>query len=476
MYCRRCGATLHQGVVICPECGARQRRGISSVRCARCGHRVSLGLTVCPHCGRDVHPAGPRWGLWLAGFAVIAVAALWGLGELPVDRISTEVASVRMRVARVVQFLGPVATPTPEPTRRATARAVAAIRNTPTATPTETVLPESTATEVEPSLEAAATVTATLTTPEATVAFNSPALTATPSATLEPTATPSPLPTATPTPEPTATLTSAPTPTAAPSGRVTYKVKSGDTLSSIATKYGISWQALAEANKLTSKSTLRIGQELVIPVPGSQPAPASAPTASTASGAVVKYKVKSGDSLSSIAAQFGITWQELAAANGLTAQSRLNVGQELVVPGKGGAIPATPTAAPVRTATPPPPEPTAIALLAAPEITNPADQASYGGGKTEIYLMWKPVAGVPAGAGYRVVIQWTEQGVPMEYLVPVTTATSIRMPAWLFQRADQPTRKYAWAVRVVQTTTDGQGKEKDILLSPSSDQRVFYWY
>ncbi len=466
MYCRRCGATLHQGVVICPECGARQRRGISSVRCARCGHRVSLGLTVCPHCGRDVHAAGPRWGLWLAGFAVVAVAALWGLGELPVDRITTEVASVRTRVERVVQFLGPVATATPDPARRATAQAVAALRSTPTVAPTEMPPTET------PRVEARATVTPTLDTPtpEATAAFNSPALTPTPSPTLEPTATSTTAPTA----EPTATPTAAPTQTLAPSGRVTYKVQSGDTLSSIAGKYGVTWQALADANKLTSRSTLRIGQELVIPVAGSQPAaPAPPPTAAPAGGS--KYKVKSGDSLSGIAAKFGITWQELAAANGLTAQSRLNVGQELTIPGPGGVPQATFTPRPAPTATQPPP-PTAIPLLSAPALVNPADQASYGGGKTEIYLIWQEKDAVPDGAGYRVLIQWTEQGQPMEYLVPVTTATSIRMPAWLFQRADQPTRKYTWSVRVVQPTTDGQGKEKDILLSPASESRVLYWY
>ncbi len=463
MYCRRCGATLHQGVVVCPECGARQRRGISSVRCARCGHRVSLGLTVCPHCGRDVHPAGPRWGLWLAGFAVIAVAALWGLGELPVDRIKTEVASMRTQVSRVVQFLGPVASPTTVPTRRPTAQAVAALPDTPTPTPTKVVPPVS---EVEPTPQP----TPDTPTPDATAAFNLPALTPTSSPTLEPTSTETPAPTSTATTEPTATPTTTPPPP--PSGRVTYKVKSGDTLSSIAAKYGVTWQALADANKLTSRSTLRIGQELVIPVAGSaaQPAPTAAP-----SGAGTKYKVKSGDSLSSIATQFGITWQVLAAANGLTAQSRLSVGQELTIPGKEGAPQAASTAPPPPTATRPP-APTAVALLAAPRIVDPADQASYGGGRTEIYLSWKQVDEVPSGAGYRVSIQWTEQGVPMEYLVPVTNATSIRMPSWLFERADQPTRKYLWSVRVVQPTTDGQGREKDLLLSPASETRVLYWY
>jgi hypothetical protein len=72
-------------------------------------------------------------------------------------------------------------------------------------------------------------------------------------------------------------------------------------------------------------------------------------------------------------------------------------------------------------------------------------------------------------------IRWTEQGEPMEYLVPITTATSIRMPSWLFGRADQPARQYSWSVRVVRPATDGQGGEKDVLLSPSSTTRVFYW-
>ena len=139
MYCRRCGATLHQGVVICPECGARQRRGISSVRCARCGHRVSLGLTVCPHCGRDVHPAGPRWGLWLTGFAV--------------DRRGCPLGS--RRTARrphqdrgcLDADAGLAGRPVPRPCRfperpcaypqRRTAQAVAALPDTPTPTPTK---------------------------------------------------------------------------------------------------------------------------------------------------------------------------------------------------------------------------------------------------------------------------------------------------------------------------------------------------
>ncbi|MGE5603288.1 MAG: LysM peptidoglycan-binding domain-containing protein [Nitrososphaerales archaeon] len=477
MYCRRCGATLHQGVVICPECGARQRRGISSVRCARCGQRVSLGLTVCPHCGRDVHPAGPRWGLWLTGFAIIAVAALWGLGELPIERIRTEVASARTRVAAVVQFLGPVATPT---ARVSTPQALAELPDKPTEAPPEeeetAAVEAATAAvpEVEPTAAVTVEPTADMAARATQTAAAQPTSIPTPSPTLEPTATPSPMPTATLTPEPTATPTAAPTQAPAPAGRVTYKVRSGDTLSGIAARYGISWQDLATANGLTSRSTLRNGQELVIPVPGSAPAAAPNAAALSPSGA---YKVKSGDSLSTIAAQFGMTWQELATANGLTAKSRLNVGQELVIPGKGGPTQALPTASPVPAPTSRP-EPTVVALLSAPVLVNPADQASASGGSAFIELVWRfpEPGGLPAGAGYRVAILWTENGEPKEYLVPVTTATSIRMPSWLWQKADQPTRMYTWSVRLVETTTDGQGRERDILLSPSSETRTLYWY
>jgi hypothetical protein len=63
----------------------------------------------------------------------------------------------------------------------------------------------------------------------------------------------------------------------------------------------------------------------------------------------------------------------------------------------------------------------------------------------------------------------------MEYSDMRTTGKSIRMPLWLYGKADQPARQYTWSVRVVQAVTDGQGGQKDILLSPSSSARVLYW-
>jgi len=95
MQCKRCGARLQQGMLICPECGARQGRSPESVRCASCHGRVPIELTVCPHCGRTVRPAGPRWGLWALLALAVGCRCLWGLGRLPVERMRREIADTR---------------------------------------------------------------------------------------------------------------------------------------------------------------------------------------------------------------------------------------------------------------------------------------------------------------------------------------------------------------------------------------------
>ncbi len=64
---------------------------------------------------------------------------------------------------------------------------------------------------------------------------------------------------------PTPTFT--PTPRVAPSATpIKYQVKSGDTLITIATKYGVTVKAIMEANGLKNE-TIRIGEELIIPPP-----------------------------------------------------------------------------------------------------------------------------------------------------------------------------------------------------------------
>ena len=82
-------------------------------------------------------------------------------------------------------------------------------------------------------------------------------------------------PTPTPTimiirPSPTAVVE----PTAPPAEGTTYVVKSGDTLSGIASQFpGVTYLDIANANNLEDPYPLQVGQELIIPPPPSQEAP-----------------------------------------------------------------------------------------------------------------------------------------------------------------------------------------------------------
>ena len=138
-----------------------------------------------------------------------------------------------------------------------------------------------------------------------------------------------------------------------------YVVRSGDTLYSIAQRYGVTVAALQAANNLTDPNVIWVGQRLVIPSsqPEAAPAPAAAPATAPATTAAGAYVVQSGDTLYSIARRYGVTVAALQAANSLANPNRIWAGQHLVVPGRGSTAaamaPATPTAP--ATISPPPP-------------------------------------------------------------------------------------------------------------------------
>lgn len=111
------------------------------------------------------------------------------------------------------------------------------------------------------------------------------------------------------------------------SGR--YVVKPGDTLSGIAWRYGVSLGALAQANGLTTRSFVYVGQRLRIPGRGTTSAPSSTPTQA---GAARVYVVRRGDTLSAIASRFGVSLDALARANGIRNPSLIYIGQRLVIP------------------------------------------------------------------------------------------------------------------------------------------------
>ena len=106
-------------------------------------------------------------------------------------------------------------------------------------------------------------------------------------------------------------------PIQAPAAGGTYTVKSGDTLSSVAAKFNTSYQALASLNNISNPNLIFAGQTLRVN--------GSANTGS------VYYTVKSGDTLSSIASRYGVSYQVLASLNGLANPNLIFAGQTLKI-------------------------------------------------------------------------------------------------------------------------------------------------
>ena len=113
-----------------------------------------------------------------------------------------------------------------------------------------------------------------------------------------------------------------------------HNVRRGETLSGIASRYGTSAWALAQANHLSLRSFIRPGDTLVIPT-GDSGAHRPQPRRPRRSDTGDRYTVEGGDTLSAIAARHGVNAQALAEANGLTLRSVIRVGQRLVVPERG---------------------------------------------------------------------------------------------------------------------------------------------
>lgn len=123
-------------------------------------------------------------------------------------------------------------------------------------------------------------------------------------------------------------------PAASASGAVVHVVQRGETLYSIAARYGVSMYAIAEANHLTNLNAIYAGMRLVIPA-GPPPA------------CPVYYRVQRGDNLTRIAARYGVSVAQLQQWNRITNPNRIYVGQTLVI--------HPPRCAPPPKPTPPPP-------------------------------------------------------------------------------------------------------------------------
>lgn len=142
------------------------------------------------------------------------------------------------------------------------------------------------------------------------------------------------------------------TPAGAAAQEEWYSVKTGDTIESIAAKFGISEESIIERNGLAQASPIVVDQILIIPAAEDAGVGRAASGVSVAGNAEQTHIVQRGETLQVIAGRYGLDWQTLARANNITNPNLIYAGQALLVPAHGGldVAPAViPTAQPAPT-------------------------------------------------------------------------------------------------------------------------------
>ena len=107
-------------------------------------------------------------------------------------------------------------------------------------------------------------------------------------------------------------------------GEIEYVVAKGDNFTNIASRHGVTVQAIIKANPAVDSNRMQIGQVLIIPAPAAKP-----PAPSLPEGTVV-YEVKPGDSLYAIAKEHKTTVKAIREVIDLTT-SKIRPGQKLTI-------------------------------------------------------------------------------------------------------------------------------------------------
>lgn len=135
-------------------------------------------------------------------------------------------------------------------------------------------------------------------------------------------------PTLEPTVPPGTEPTAVPTQPSSSGGQAVHVVASGDTLYSISLQYGVSMDEIMAANGMTDPNSLSVGQQIIIPAPGSvQPVPPTPPP-----GGEQVYTVKPGDNLFRIGLQYGCTVDQMSAYNNIPYPYTIFVGDQVRIP------------------------------------------------------------------------------------------------------------------------------------------------
>lgn len=126
---------------------------------------------------------------------------------------------------------------------------------------------------------------------------------------------------------------------------VHHSVRRGETLGTIAARYGVPMLEVQSTNRITNPNRIYPGMDLIIPRPGTTPPvaltstaggsakPASTTRTSSSSSKVhtISHTVRKGETLSSIASKYGVRQSELQSWNGIRNANHVMIGQRLKV-------------------------------------------------------------------------------------------------------------------------------------------------
>lgn len=257
-----------------------------------------------------------------------------------------------------------------------------------------------------------------------------------------------------------------------------YTVAAGDTVSGIAGRFGLSTASVLALNGLSWKSTIFPGQRLTL---SSGPVKAAAVSTPAATGG--QYAIRSGDTLSAVAARFGVSTQSILDANGLGWSSIIYPGQVIVIPGTGpapladavpaahiapgdaadaaiSASPALPGPPPAAAA--PAPAPTAPAAPSAQPVPAPPQQTPPPAGTIS------PLSGEGRQHALTIIQVGRQLGVP-DYGIVIALATAMQ---------ESSMRNLTWGDRdsvglFQQRPSTGWGTVAE-LQTPATAARLFY--
>jgi membrane-bound lytic murein transglycosylase D len=119
-----------------------------------------------------------------------------------------------------------------------------------------------------------------------------------------------------------------------PEKRVTVRwhvVRRGETLSGIASRYGVATRTLQNTNGIRRADRLQIGARLRVPSAGAVGGRMASGGEGGASTETVVHRVRAGESVWSIARRYGVQTADLLGWNGLTSRSVIHPGDRLQI-------------------------------------------------------------------------------------------------------------------------------------------------